>query len=57
MKLLKSEKSRTLSGKNIKVLVKKLLLGGNTEKVVNREAMANPNSIDLFDDYFYSKLL
>jgi acetoacetyl-CoA synthetase len=39
---------RTLSGKKQELPVKKLLLGQPLEKVVNREAMANPASLDWF---------
>ena len=39
---------RTLSGKKQELPVKKLLLGQPVEKVVNREAMANPAALDWF---------
>ena len=39
---------RTLSGKKQELPVKKLLLGQPLEKVLNREAMANPASLDWF---------
>ncbi|SPH21439.1 Acetyl-coenzyme A synthetase [Ascidiaceihabitans donghaensis] len=39
---------RTLSGKKLEVPVKKLLLGGNPNTVVNRDSMANPDSFDFF---------
>ena len=42
---------RTLSGKKLEVPVKKLLLGGDPARVVNRDSMANPNSFDFFIDY------
>ena len=42
---------RTLSGKKLEVPVKKLLLGGDPEKVVNRDSMANPHSFDVFISY------
>ncbi|MDQ2089806.1 acetoacetate--CoA ligase [Marimonas arenosa] len=42
------EVPRTLSGKKLEVPVKKLLLGGDPEKVVNRDSMANPASFDRF---------
>jgi acetoacetyl-CoA synthetase len=45
------EVPRTLSGKKLEVPVKKLLLGGDPEKVVNRDSMANPDSFDVFVDY------
>ena len=46
-----TEVPRTLSGKKLEVPVKKLLLGGDAEKVVNRDSMANPASFDAFVDY------
>ena len=39
---------RTLSGKKLELPVKKLLMGQPLEKVVNRDAMANPESMDWF---------
>jgi acetoacetyl-CoA synthetase len=39
---------RTLTGKKQELPVKKLLLGQPLEKVVNRDAMANPASLDWF---------
>ena len=42
---------RTLSGKKLEVPVKKLLLGGDPAKVVNRDSMANPQSFDAFIAY------
>ncbi len=39
---------RTLSGKKLEVPIKKLLLGQPLEKVVNRDSMANPGSLDWF---------
>jgi acetoacetyl-CoA synthetase len=45
------EVPRTLSGKKLEVPVKKLLLGGDPEKVVNRDSMANPDSFDFFIAY------
>lgn len=41
----------TISGKKLEVPVKKLLLGGEADKVVNRDSMANPDSIDVFAAY------
>lgn len=46
-----AEVPRTLSGKKLEVPVKKLLLGGDPEKVVNRDSMANPQSFDAFIAY------
>ena len=45
------EVPRTLSGKKLEVPVKKLLLGGDPERVVNRDSMANPDSFDFFIAY------
>ena len=42
---------RTLSGKKQELPVKKLLLGQPLAQVVNRETMANPESLDWFVDY------
>ncbi|PLS20387.1 acetoacetate--CoA ligase [Neptunicoccus cionae] len=46
-----AEVPRTISGKKLEVPVKKLLLGGNPETVVNRDSMANPESFDRFIAY------
>ncbi len=43
-----AEIPRTLSGKKQELPVKKLLLGQPVEKVVNREAMANPGCIEWY---------
>ena len=48
------EVPRTLSGKKLEVPVKKLLLGGDPLKVVNRDSMANPLSFDFFVEYMDS---
>ena len=45
------EVPRTLSGKKLEVPVKKLLLGGDADKVVNRDSMVNPDSFDPFIAY------
>ena len=45
------EVPRTLSGKKMEVPIKKILLGQPVEKSVNRDSMANPNSIDWFVEY------
>ncbi|MES1162433.1 MAG: enoyl-CoA hydratase-related protein, partial [Rhizobacter sp.] len=42
---------RTLSGKKMELPVKKLLLGAEPAKVLNRDAMANAASIDWFVDF------
>lgn len=46
-----AEVPRTLSGKKLEVPVKKLLLGGDPDRVVNRDSMANPGSFDVFVAY------
>lgn len=46
-----AEVPRTLSGKKLEVPVKKLLLGGDPGKVVNRDSMVNPDSLDTFIAY------
>lgn len=46
-----AEVPRTLSGKKLEVPVKKLLLGGDPDKIVNRDSMANPDSFDTFIAY------
>jgi len=43
-----AEIPRTLTGKKLELPVRNLLLGSPPEKVVNRDAMANPASIDWF---------
>ncbi len=45
------EVPRTLSGKKLEVPVKKLLLGGDPERIVNRDSMANPASFDALIAY------
>jgi acetoacetyl-CoA synthetase len=42
---------RTLSGKKMELPVKKLLLGADPAKVMNRDAMANAAAVDWFIDY------
>jgi acetoacetyl-CoA synthetase len=49
------EVPRTLSGKKLEVPVKKLLLGGVPEEVVNRDSMLNPQSFDFFVEYARKK--
>lgn len=46
-----SEVPRTLSGKKLELPVKRLLLGMPVEKVVNRDAMSNPASMDFFVEF------
>jgi acetoacetyl-CoA synthetase len=43
-----AEIPRTLSGKKQELPIKKLMLGHPLEKVVNREAMANPGCLDWY---------
>ncbi|MEY8827658.1 acetoacetate--CoA ligase [Sedimentitalea sp. XS_ASV28] len=50
-----AEVPRTLSGKKLEVPVKKVLLGGDPEKVVNRDSMVNPDSFDAFIAYARSR--
>ena len=46
-----AEVPRTLSGKKQELPIKKLLLGQPIEKVVNRDAMANPQCLDWYVDF------
>ena len=46
-----TEIPRTLSGKKQELPIKKLLLGQPLEKVVNREAMANPASLAWYEEF------
>jgi acetoacetyl-CoA synthetase len=41
----------TLTGKKMEVPVKKILLGREVDKAANRDAMANPGSMDIFVEY------
>jgi acetoacetyl-CoA synthetase len=43
-----AEIPRTLSGKKQELPIKKLMLGQPLEKVINREAMANPGCLDWY---------
>ncbi|MGD9551336.1 MAG: acetoacetate--CoA ligase, partial [Burkholderiaceae bacterium] len=45
------EVPRTLTGKKLELPIKKLLLGHPLEKVVNRDALANPASLDWFIEF------
>ena len=45
------EVPRTLSGKKQELPIKKLLLGHDLTKVVNRDAMANPGCLDWYQAY------
>jgi acetoacetyl-CoA synthetase len=42
---------RTLSGKKQELPIKKLLLGHAIEKVINRDAMANPGCLDWYLEF------
>ena len=46
---------RTLSGKKQELPIKKLLLGQALEKVVNREAMANPECLDWYVQFAHAR--
>ena len=46
-----AEVPRTLSGKKQELPIKKLLLGQPLDKVVNRDAMANPACLDWYVDF------
>ena len=46
-----AEVPRTLSGKKQELPIKKLLLGQPLEKVVNRDAMANPGCLPWYVDF------
>jgi acetoacetyl-CoA synthetase len=47
---------RTLSGKKMELPVKKLLLGMPIEKIANRDAMSNPDSLDYFVAFAQQRL-
>ena len=51
-----AEIPRTLSGKKQELPIKKLLLGHPLEKVVNREAMANPGCLVWYEELARSRL-
>ena len=42
---------RTLTGKKLEVPIKRLLLGHSLEKILNRDAIANPTSLDWFSEF------
>ena len=52
-----AEIPRTLSGKKQELPVKKLLLGQPVEKVINRQTMANPASLDWYIEFAYQRTL
>ncbi len=39
---------RTFSGKKLEIPIRKLLLGQPADEVINRDTMANPDSVDYF---------
>jgi acetoacetyl-CoA synthetase len=41
----------TLTGKKLEVPVRRILMGVPVEKAANRDAVANPNSLDYFIHY------
>jgi acetoacetyl-CoA synthetase len=45
------EVPRTLNGKKLEVPIKRLLLGHEPDKVVNRDSMVNPGSLAWFVDF------
>jgi acetoacetyl-CoA synthetase len=46
-----TEIPRTLTGKKQELPIKKLLLGQSIDKVVNRDAMANPQCLDWYVEF------
>ncbi|WP_315713658.1 MULTISPECIES: acetoacetate--CoA ligase [unclassified Bradyrhizobium] len=51
-----AEIPRTLSGKKQELPIKKLLLGQPLDKVINRDAMANPGCLDWYITFAQSRL-
>jgi len=49
------EVPRTLSGKKLEVPVKRMLLGEPAQRVVQRDAMANPESLAWFERFAASR--
>jgi acetoacetyl-CoA synthetase len=45
----------TLTGKKLEVPVRKILHGAPADEAANRNAMANPDSLDFFADYAASQ--
>ena len=41
---------KTLSGKKLEVPVKRILMGGDPSKVVNRDSLADPGAVDFYVD-------
>ncbi|WGS21023.1 MULTISPECIES: acetoacetate--CoA ligase [unclassified Bradyrhizobium] len=52
-----AEIPRTLSGKKQELPIKKLLLGHPLEKVINKDAMANPGCLDWYLDFARTYLI
>jgi len=46
-----AEVPRTLSGKKLEVPIKRLLLGESIDRIVNRDALANPCSLEWFQQF------
>lgn len=46
-----AEIPRTLSGKKMELPIKKLLMGTPIDKIANRDAMANPGSLNYFEQF------
>jgi acetoacetyl-CoA synthetase len=46
---------KTLTGKKLEVPIKKLLLGQPIEKVITRDALANPSSLDWYVEFAKSR--
>ena len=51
-----AEVPRTLSGKKQELPIKKLMLGQPLEKVVNKDAMANPGCLDWYVEFALKRL-
>jgi acetoacetyl-CoA synthetase len=49
--LVVPEIPRTLSGKKLELPIRKILLGANANKVLNVDALANPNSLEFFSRF------
>lgn len=46
----------TLSGKKMETPVKKIFMGGDPEKVLNKDAMKNPECMEFFIEFYGSRL-
>jgi acetoacetyl-CoA synthetase len=51
-----AEVPRTLSGKKQELPIKRLLLGQPLEKIVNKDAMANPGCLDWYVEFATRRL-